>query len=80
MENINYGCGEWASSDEFFDEAIIEELPDDTIRNGRILGEKLDRALFDKVKTDMVMRIYGVSPEKARQIIASAAMPAGGEN
>ena len=36
-------------------------------------AKNIDRELFDRIKTEMVMRIYGVSPEKARLIIASAA-------
>lgn len=37
----------------------------------RTRGKKSAEELFDKVKVKMVMRIYGVSQAKAREIIAA---------
>ncbi len=69
------------TADEFFElwekgNALVEEPCGKASRSECAADANARRELFKKVKTDMVMRIYGVSPEKARKIIASAAMSA----
>ena len=64
------------SAEELFGEELIEDddwdnRPCDCSGKGA-----RNEALFEKVKTEMVMRIHHVSAERARQIIASAAMGA----
>ena len=64
------------SADVFFGDELIDDHDwDKRPRDGSRKGER-NEALFEKVKTEMVMRIKHVSAERARQIIASAAMGA----
>lgn len=60
--------------EDFFSDEIIEDDEsfdsNDSLDGGGRHGKR-NEALFEGVKTRMVMRIYGVSPEKAREIIAS---------
>lgn len=57
--------------DELIDDDDWDKRPSDCSGNG-----DRNEALFEKVKTEMVMRIHHVSAERARQIIVSAAMGA----
>lgn len=72
-EIIDMGHGEFLDVGEFF---FHEHRPDlDSHYYASLSGTspKFNRELLDRIKTEMVMRIYGVSPEKAQLIIASAA-------
>ena len=80
MDTDNSGHGGPLSDMEFPDELIADGFFAKATDRSFSSPESIDRDFFDKIKTDMVMRIYGVSPEKARQIIASAAMPTDDED
>lgn len=72
-EIIDMGHGEVLDVGEFF---FHEHRPDPDSPYYASLSAtspKFNRELLDRIKTEMVMRIYGVSPEKAQLIIASAA-------
>lgn len=64
------------SAEELFGDELIDDDDWDTSPCDSSGNGDRNEALFEKVKTEMVMRIHHVSAERARQIIASAAMGA----
>lgn len=80
MQTVPPGHDKSLTAKEFFElwekgDSAAGESCGKASRSVRAAGAKAHSELFEKIKTEMVMRIYGVSPEKALQIIASASMP-----
>ena len=57
---------------DFFEEEPLES----SVRMSSCRKDKRNDVLFNAIKTRMIMRLYGVSAKKARQILASRIMDA----
>ena len=72
--------GEIITAEEFFSDIDFEDAGSGNSPCVNQRHGERNEALFERVKVKMVMRIHGVSPEKAREIIAARAMASEGHD